>query len=380
MENKKKVLFVATITSHIKGFHEPYLKLLKEQGYKTYVVAKNNLKENEVINYCDEFIELPIERNPLKINNIIVIKKLKRIIEREQIDLIHCHTPVGSVVARLAAISARKKYGTRVIYTAHGFHFFKGAPLKNWIMFYPVEWYLSKYTDTLITINHEDFNFANSKFSKRCHDINYVPGVGIDINKFKDKMSQKEKREYKETLGLDENSFVLTCVARLDMNKNQGFLIDVIEKLVTKYNNIHLVLAGRDELNGYYQKIVKEKKLENNIHFLGNREDISELLSISNIVLSASKREGLPVNVMEAFANGKPVVALKCRGMEDLLYNGENGFIVYSHDIDDFVDCIMKLYNYYDLYKKICKNNLARIKNYDIKSIEKMLFDIYIQR
>lgn len=164
------------------------------------------------------------------------------------------------------------------------------------------------------------------------------------------------------------------------MNKNQGFLIDVIEKLVTKYNNIHLVLAGRDELNGYYQKIVKEKKLENNIHFLGNREDISELLSISNIVLSASKREGLPVNVMEAFANGKPVVALKCRGMEDLLYNGENGFIVYSHDIDDFVDCIMKLYNYSDLYKKICKNNLARIKNYDIKSIEKMLFDIYIQR
>ena len=349
---------------------------MKDNGYETYVAAKNNLKENEAINYCDKFVEIPIERSPLKINNIKAIKELKQLIEKEKIDLIHCHTPMGAVVARLAARKARKKYGTRVIYTAHGFHFFKGAPVKNWIMFYPVEWYLSKFTDTIITINHEDYELASKKFSKRCKDIQYVPGVGIDIKKFDIKMLDKDKEKYKKRLGLKKDDYVLTCVARLDKNKNQGFLINVMEELIKEHNNIHLLLAGRDELNGYYQNIVNEKHLNDNVHFLGNRDDVPELLAISNIVLSASKREGLPVNVLEAFASGKPVVALKCRGMSDLIKNGENGYVV-DNEID-FTNSINELCN--DRTNNFSKTNKLKSKNYNIEEIVSKFKSIYFSK
>ena len=156
----KKVLFTATVDSHILHFHLPYLKLFKDNGYEVHVATNGD----EVIPYCDVKHQICIERSPFKVNNIKAIKQLRKIIDKEKFDIVHCHTPMGSVVARIASKNARKNYGTRVIYTCHGFHFYKGAPLFNWIIFYPIEWYLSKYTDTLITINHEDENLARKKF------------------------------------------------------------------------------------------------------------------------------------------------------------------------------------------------------------------------
>ncbi len=373
MKKNKKALFVATILSHIKSFHEPYLKLLSDNDYKTYVAAKNNLKIEEKIKNCDEFVEISIERSPFKLNNIRAIRQLKKLIEKEKFDLIHCHTPMGSVVTRIAAKKARRKNGTRVIYTAHGFHFFKGAPKKNWLIYYPVEWFLAKYTDTLITINKEDYELAKKKFNKRCKDIQYVPGVGIDEKRFQIKLTNSEKDSLKKSLGLKSDDFVLTCVARLDNNKNQGFLINVVEELIKKYNNIHLLLAGRDELDGYYQKLVKEKKLNKHVHFLGNRDDIPELLSITNVVVSASKREGLPVNVMEAFAAGNPVVALKCRGMEDLITDDSLGIIINNNDCFAFCEAVLKYYK-----KDINARTFAKkIQFFSITNTLKIMKKIY---
>lgn len=175
----KKVLYVATVDSHIKAFHLPYLKLLKDMGYEVHVATNCD----EKFDNCKKKYKISIERNPFKINNIKAIIQLKKIIEDEKYDLIHCHTPMGAVVARLASKRARKKFGTKVFYTAHGFHFYKGAPLINWLLFYPIEWYLSKFTDTIITINKEDNELAKKKFIKRCKNIKYVPGVGVDTKK-----------------------------------------------------------------------------------------------------------------------------------------------------------------------------------------------------
>lgn len=370
----KKVLFVANVSSHIKTFHEPYLKLWQEHGYKTYVACQNNLSDDEKINYCDVFINLPVKRSPYKFSNIKAIKQLKKIIDKEKFEVIHCHTPIGSVVARLAAKYTRKKYGTKVIYTAHGFHFYKGAPKMNWILFYPVEKYLAKYTDTLITINKEDYVLAKKRFSKKCHDIRYVPGVGIDLKKFELKMNEEDIFNYKKNLGLRKNDFVLTCVARLDKNKNQLFLINVMERLVDKNLNFHLLLVGPDELDGYYQKIVEKKMLNNNIHFLGKRDDILNVLSITDIVVSASLREGLPVNIIESLAVGKPVVALNCRGMSDLIANNKNGFIISRDDnnnMDLFINSLIKIKNGSLLRRNIYVNDLKKIEIFKIESILK---------
>ena len=255
---KGKVLFTATVDSHITQFHLPFLKWFKENGYEVHVATNGK----EKIPYCDVKHVVCFERNPFKIKNLKAIKQLKKICEEEQFNIIHTHTPMGSVVTRIAALRSRKKYNSRVIYTAHGFHFFAGAPIINWILFYPVEKILSKYTDTIITINREDYDLAKRKF-KKCKNIEYVPGVGIDFLKFdNNSISASIKNELKKSLGIKNGDFIITCVARLDKNKNQGFLVDVISELLKKENNIKLLLVGPDECNGLYHKKVKDLKLD----------------------------------------------------------------------------------------------------------------------
>lgn len=311
---KKKVLFVATVDTHIESFHVPYLKMFHDRGYEVHVATDTNKK----ISYCDKKICLPIKRSPFKfLSNHKAVKQLRKIINKEGYEIVHCHTPMGGVVARLACKGARKR-GTRVIYTAHGFHFYKGAPVHYWLMFYPVEWYLAKFTDTLITINNEDYERAKRKFIKRCRDIRYVPGVGVDPKKFEKRMSSKEKTVLRKELGLNNDDNVLICVGRLDKNKNQAFLIRAMRELVKKDTKCHLLLVGPDELSGEYQRLAKKLGVERNVHFLGFRKDVPELMQIADVAVSASRREGLPVNLIESAMTGLPIVALDCRGGRDI--------------------------------------------------------------
>lgn len=162
---KKKILFVATVVkTHIMQFHIPYLKMLQQMGWETAVAARNDYENPEDcrIPHCDHYEDIPFERMPWKLGNIRAYRMLKELIRRENYDVIHCHTPVGAMIARLAAADARKK-GTKVVYTAHGFHFFNGAPRINWLLFYPAEWLLAPLTDVLITINQEDYLRAKKK-------------------------------------------------------------------------------------------------------------------------------------------------------------------------------------------------------------------------
>ena len=372
MKKVKKVLFSATVDSHILQFHLPYLKWFKEQGYEVHVATNGT----QNIPYCDVKHVVPFERNPIKINNLKSIKILKDIIKKEKFDIIHCHTPMGGVVTRLAAKKYRKE-GTKVIYTAHGFHFYKGAPIKNWLIYYPVEWYLAKYTDCIITINTEDYNLAKGKF-KKCKKIEYVPGVGIDVERFSNRINNEKKKEKRNSLGLDGNDFIMIFPARLDVNKNQIFLIEVMEKLTKVHNNIYLLLPGVDELNGYYRKIIEQKHLEKNVKLMGYRDDIPELMKISNLSVSSSLREGLPINIIEAIACGLPVVTLNCRGISDLIVNGKNGYLVNQNSIDEFCEYVEKVYNNQNDINKILKlENYESIKKYSISSVIENLKNIY---
>lgn len=321
----KKVLFTATITKHIEGFHKPFLKRFKEKGWNTYVATGDNADLDE---YCDKKIQIELYRSPFNLKNLKGIFQLKKLIDSEKFDIIHCHTPMGAIVTRIAASESRKKNRTKVIYTAHGFHFYKGAKIINWLLFYPIEKIMAKYTDVLITINKEDYLLAKKKLSTRCKRIEYVKGVGVDKEKYNFDFSEEEKNNLKKELGLKVNDFIMIFPARLDKNKNQIFLINVMNMIIKENKNIHLLLPGRDELNGFYQKKVEKLNLSTNIHFLGYRSDIAKLQKISNLSVSSSLREGLPVNVLEATVAKIPVVALKCRGMEDLIENGVNGYLI----------------------------------------------------
>jgi len=372
----KKVLFVAHVVKrHFMLFHVPYIKWFKNNGYETHVCANNDYenKNDCKIPHCDKYYDLPFQRSPFSSKNIATYKELKKIINQNQYDIIHCHTPVGGVLTRIAARNARKK-GTKVIYTAHGFHFYKGAPIVNWILYYPIEKWLSRYTDILITINNEDFERAKRKFKTK--KVEYIQGVGIDLNKFKPQLIEK-KKELRKKYGYSDTDFILIYVAEMSYRKHQDLLINVVNILKTKIPVLKLLLVGTGELLDKYIVQAKRLKLEQHINFLGYRNDIPNLVSIADVSVSSSRQEGLPVNVMEAMATGLPLVVTNCRGNRDLVKDGENGYVVEIDDVYGFAKAVEKLYNSEELRKSFSKKSLEIIKEYSLDKVREDMSKIY---
>lgn len=369
-----KILLVATVVkTHIMEFHIPYLKMMKELGWETAVAAKNDydIPSDCIIPYCDTYYDIPFERNPLKIRNIKAYRKLKKLIDSEKFDIIHCHTPVGAMLTRLAAVKARKK-GSKVFYTAHGFHFYTGAPLVNWMLYYPVEKWLAHKTDVLITINKEDYKRAQ-KF--KAGKIVYVPGVGIDLNRF-NKQGDREKK--KKELGLSDNAFVLLSVGELIPRKNHIVVLNALNKLkeTGKLGAIQYLICGGGELSTALQTKVKDFGLESYVHFLGYRNDVNEIYNAADLFLFMSLQEGLPVALMEAMASGLPVICSDIRGNRDLISKDINGEII-SNSTDSVVKAILKLKENTLLREQYALAAFQTIKKYDLLSIKSKIYDIY---
>lgn len=359
----KKVLFVATITKHIIGFHTPYLKWFKEQGYEVHVASRGN----EKIEYCDKHYDLPFERFPLKKNNLKAYRELKKIINDNEYEIIHCHTPVGGVLTRLAARQVRKK-GTKVIYTAHGFHFYKGAPIKNWLIYYPIEKICAHFTDCLITITEEDYEFAKKKIKTK--KIEHVYGVGMIEERFNKDITDLEKEKKRKELNINQKDIVFTYVAELNKNKNQTLLIESIEQLRKKYSNIKLLLVGDGAWFNIYKKMIEDRTLSDSILLLGRRKDINDILSITDIYLASSLREGLPINVMEAMYKKLPIIAMDNRGHRELVQNEKNGCIVYN--LEEMIEKI----------ELLLKDEVKRIEfeNFSYDNIDKYLLSNVLQQ
>ena len=371
----KKVLFVATVVkTHIMEFHIPYLKMFKEMGWETAVAARNDYENPSdcVIPYCDTYYDIPFERNPLKPGNMKAYKRLEKVIDDGGYDIIHCHTPVGAMLTRLAAKKARKN-GTRVFYTAHGFHFYKGAPAINWILYYPVEKWLSRYTDVLITINKEDYERAKTfKAGKVC----YVPGVGIDLKKFNVGYVNKERK--RKEIGVSANDFVLLSVGELIPRKNHEVVIRALSVLKQrdKLNHIEYVICGRGAYEADLKKLAEELGVADHIHFLGYRNDISEICNCSDLFVFMSRQEGLPVALMEAMACGLPAVCSNIRGNTDLIDDGVTGLIS-NNTPEELAEAINKMRNDTDLRDRLASAALQKIKQFDLSSVEDEMTKIY---
>ncbi len=351
----KKALIYTSLAYMVYQFNKSNIDLLLSKGYEVEVACNFDTKLNpkgmvekfkkELEDRGIKYYQIPIPKNVFLVNKIIEsISMTKKLIKENEYDLIHVHSPISSVILRIAAMGLK----SRVIYTVHGFHFYKGGPIINWLIFYPIEWFFAKYTDTIVTINIEDYNLVKEKFNKRCKDLRYVKGVGVDLNKFAIELTLEEKEELRNSLNLKEDNFVMIYPARLSKDKNHMFLFDVMEKILENNKNVHLLLPGFDEMGGVCQKIVQEKGLKDNVHFLGFRNDINKLQKISNIAVSSSLREGLPVNIIEALFASLPVVALNCRGMDDIVENGKNGFLIELDDPHKLEKFIVAIKTYYD--------------------------------
>lgn len=367
----KKVLFTATeVKTHINVFRLPYLKWFKEQGYEVHVAAKNDfINEPCVILNCDKYYDIKFARFPFSKTNINAYKQLKKLMKENNYDIIHCHTPVAGVLTRLAARSSKN---ATVIYMAHGFHFFKGAPLINWLIYYPVERFCARFTDKQITINQEDYERARRFKLRNDGKVYYAPGVGIDLDKIKNiKVDIKKK---KAELGIQENTPVLLSVGELIKRKNHETVLKAFSGIKDK--DFVYLICGRGILMEHLQNLTKQLGLESKVKFLGFRKDIAEICKTADLFIFPSYQEGLPVALMEAMACELPVIASNVRGNRDLIAK-ENLFE--PNDVAALTNLIKKQLEAIQ-NKELQKVVYTNLEQYSLENVLKQMAEIYTDK
>ena len=382
MDTGKKALVVASVASMISQFNMPFIKMLQESGYEVHIACNfkqgNTCDRKQIIHLQKEleesgavYFQVDFCRNVARVDkNLKAYCQMKKILKENKYKLVHCHSPIGGMAGRVAAKKYRKR-GLKVIYTAHGFHFYKGAPLLNWFLFYPVEWLLSYWTDVLITINKEDYKRA--KRSLHAKRTEYVHGVGINVSKFRDgKIDICKKRR---SLNLKKDDVMLFSVGELNENKNHSVVIHALAEM----NNpqIHYFIAGSGRLKEKLGQLSEKLGIEKQIHLLGYRNDIRQLLQIADIYLLPSRREGLNVSLMEAMASGVPCIVSRIRGNVDLIANSK--YLVAADDVEGWEHAVKNMV--------ICiqggdmsfvETNRKRIQQYAASIVNEQMKKIYL--
>lgn len=368
-----KVLYTASVLSHICQFHLPVMEELQKEGYEVHVAACDNLAEKNglQLKFSDRFIDIPFSRSPKDKKNVKAYKILKELLNEELYDIIICNTPVVGILTRLAAKQSRKK-GTKVVYIAHGFHFYKGAPKKYWII-YPIEKYFAdRYTDLLITINKEDYQRAKKKF--KC-SVEHIYGVGVRTDRFHP-ATLEEQLVMRENHGLKENDFVITCSKELMFDNNQKTLLKAAAKVKNNIPELRVLIAGNGPDDQMLKNLTAKLGLSSVVSFLGYRTDLDTIVPASDLVVSCSYREGMPLNIIEAMLCARPVVASHNRGHDELIDNGTTGYLFDMLDSDMLAENIMKIYINKDEALEFGKKAFVKVQNYTAESVVKQIIKI----
>lgn len=368
----KRILLVATVQSHIAQFHKPLIQWLTDSGFQVDIAARNNLetKPNLYLETKGEIYDVPFARSPFSPQNIKAYIRLRQIINGNKYEIVHCNTPVGGILARMAANSKRKRNEINVIYEAHGFHFFKGGSKKNWIIWYPIEKWFSRYTDVLITINKMDYDLANTKFWAK--KTKYIPGVGLDLRQFE---CVDKDFDLREEFKLPSNAKIVISVGELNKNKNQQVIIRALSWL--NDSRIHYFLVGNGPLKEELEELARKLKLEHNVHFLGYRRDVPVLYKSADVFVLPSLREGLGMASLEAMASGLPIVTSDRHGINDYSENGKTGFKCAPNDYKEFARGIRKIVYDESLQQEMGENNRIASRQFSTKSSMDYLMGIY---
>ena len=372
-----KMLYILNVANRVNNFCMSSLIAAKKTGIE-YHIAGNWGYANDAERVADEekygihIYQIDFIRFPLDIRNYKAYKQLKEIVNREKYDVIYCNTPTGGLLGRLAG----KKCGVKkVIYQAHGFHFYKGAPKLNWMVYYPIEKWLAHHTDALITINQEDYELAKTKLKlRRNGKVYYVPGVGIDTTQYA--LSAKAREEKRIELKLAENDVALISMGDLIERKNY----DTAIRAIAEANNpaLQYFICGKGPEEENLKALAVSLGVSEQIHFLGFRSDIKELLAAVDIFLFTTKQEGLPRSMMDAMASGLPCIASKVRGNTDLLEDGVGGYLCEVDNSTEYANAIKKLVEEPELRKQLGTANSKHILDFDISKISQKMEEIYV--
>ena len=377
---EKKALQLASVASMIDLFNTDNIRILHSLGFVVDVAA--NFEEGSITSQerVDEYREelkkqgisvfqVPIPRSISKISNILRSYKIvKKLVEQNHYQIVHCHSPIGGVICRLACRKARKNYGTKVIYTAHGFHFFKGASKTAWMIYYPIEKWCSKYTDVLITINQEDYQNAKKM---RAGKVVYIPGIGVNTEEIRNTIV--DRNVIRKEFGFSDTDFVFMSTGQISIRKNHELVIRALSKISDE--KVKYLIVGFGEEEERLKRIVMDLQLNERVVFAGYRGDVKELLHAVDAFAFPSLQEGLPVALMEAMAAGLPVVASRIRGNVDLIEDGKGGFLYNSDDIDGFAQGMQRVYT--NDISNMRNTNINTMKGFDTNIVNMKMTELY---
>lgn len=386
-EKPKQALCIASVASNLDNFNRNNVDILQGLGYEVTLAAnfhsKEDINSQEKINsFAKEMrakgvhvVHIDFARSLKKIGmQIKSILQVKKLLER-RFALIHCHSPICAAIVRAEANKYRKKCGTEVFYTAHGFHFFKGAPLKNWLIFYPAEKWMSRYTDVLITINHEDYNRAKKEF--RARKIVYIPGIGVDTEKFRPCSADVSKT--RRGIGLKKDDIMLVSVGQLSTGNNHKLVMEALGKMQDR--RLHYFIAGIGSLEEEYRVMAINLGIADNIHFLGDRTDISDLCQAADLYIFPSLQEAASVELMEAISSKTPVICSNICGNVDLIQ--DESFLFNPKDIDSLLLCLKdkigmgKRDGIKNCAQECVEKNYESLGNYDFGWVEALMEKFY---
>ena len=366
-----KSILITCTDSMMKQFLEPHVKNLAGNGYEVEIAC------SEVLNRMAEVREdlgkyarihlLHLKRSPMAVSNIRGYGEIKQIIRNGHYDLIWTNEPVMGVATRLAARKARKQ-GTKVMYMVHGFHFYKGAPLLNWLIFYPIERLMASKADCICTINREDYARAQKMHMPKAA---YIHGVGIDTERLKE---GENRTDLRKELGLPQNAFLVLSVGELNENKNQQVIIQAVAQLNDP--QVHYILCGKGDRLKELQELVEELHISEQVHFLGYRKDIAEICRQCDLFALPSRREGLPFAAMEAMYCGLPLVNSGIRGLTDITEDGSSGYICGTDDVQQYADSIRKLKNNPDARMRMGERNRKTVEAFTIGQTKREILQL----
>ena len=329
----KKFLMITTVQDTIEAFLVPHIKMLEEEGYEV-IIATNIYKDIPEDLKKNRWINISFSRNPFSLSSFKAIKEMRKVIRAEKFEMAHFHTPVAAFLGRYAAMREKQK---NIIYTAHGFHFFEGAPIQNWFIYYPMEVIAARWTDKLLTINEEDYkNSLNFKLREngKCYKVN---GVGVDISSYANGDGEKIKKE----LLIRDPEKTIVMIGELNKNKNHIQLLKAVELLKLKGRNIRVIFVGIGDKEEILRKESKETGVK--VSFLGYRKDIKDIVATADLMCSMSYREGLPRNIMEGMCAGKPFIVTDIRGNRDIIEDKKNGIVVSVDEVQETAIAIENL-------------------------------------
>ena len=378
----KKALIYASVASMIQQFNMENINILLSLGYEVHVACNmeqgSNISMERIAMLREELkalnvsvYHIPIPRKITAPKDIWQSYKItKKLLGEQRYDLVHCHSPIGGIICRLANRTCKHYKTTRMIYTAHGFHFYEGAPLKNWLIYYPIEKISSKWTDALITINPQDFSLAQKKMKAK--QVVYIPGVGISVERFAN--APADKIEKRQELGVPADAFLLMSVGELNTNKNHAAIIKAIHQL----NNpdVYYAIIGNGNQDTL-KSMIDSLGLSGRVMLLGYRTDIPDLYKAADVFAFPSKREGLGLAAVEAMAAGLPLITSNINGINDYSIDGITGYSRHSEDVDGFADCIRRCMSDREWLERTGKSNIERSRKYDRSNVNEIMIKLY---